>query len=104
MSVTSSISVPSTRDAETNGSTGSLTSLANGTAHSVNGTTVKYKYARDKYMGQERPIRIIVVGAGLSGIAAVIEVKGGDLAFYLTEPGTENQKALPSSEMLVNHH
>ena len=30
----------------------------------------KYQY-QDQYLGQPRPVRVIVVGAGLSGIAAV---------------------------------
>lgn len=45
-------------------------SLSMGNAD-LNGTsTTPYKYA-DQYQGQPRKLKVIVVGAGLSGIAAV---------------------------------
>jgi len=56
------------------GTTGSSVNLdnnnisTNGT--SVNGGEQKYKYAQ-RFLGQGRPLRIVMVGAGVTGIAAV---------------------------------
>jgi len=37
---------------------------------SVNGDTSSYKYPK-RYLGKGRPLRIVMVGAGITGIAAV---------------------------------
>ena len=36
----------------------------------LNGTSTPYRYS-NQYQGQQRKVKVIVVGAGLSGIAAV---------------------------------
>lgn len=42
----------------------------NGVKQNGNGATAPYRYPQ-RYLGQARPIRIVMIGAGVTGIAAV---------------------------------